>query len=160
MHPDRVRRIAVIPLVLAAGVALGGCAGDAGPYPTATATLPTPSATAVSPEPSPTAVAPESADDFTEAQLAQLCEGATSSAFGVEVTFDLDDARIERRTVTPEWLVLVPVQSSTFTNAQAQCTIGGTPSAPVIEMSSASLHPFPEEQVQNLIRGENEGGTE
>lgn len=76
------------------------------------------------------------------------------------MTFDLDDARIERRTVTPEWLVLVPVQSSTFTNAQAQCTIGGTPSAPVIEMSSASLHPFPEEQVQNLIRGENEGGTE
>ncbi len=67
--------------------------------------------------------------------------------------------RVERRDVEPEWLVLVPARVNSF-NGQAQCTIGGTPRDSLIEMSNASIDPLPEEQVQNLIRGENEGGTQ
>ncbi|WP_292766315.1 hypothetical protein [Microbacterium sp. UBA3486] len=84
---------------------------------------------------------------------------ATKSAFGDGVEFDPDGVRIEERSIAPEWLVLVPAQTSGF-EGQAQCTIGGTPEDPELEMSNASIEPLPEEQVQNLIDGENEGGTQ
>ncbi|WP_341957583.1 hypothetical protein [Microbacterium sp. LWH13-1.2] len=79
--------------------------------------------------------------------------------FAPDVQFDIDATRIEHRIVEPEWLVLVPATTAGQV-AESQCTIGGTPSAPVIEMSSGSIDPLPEEQIQRLIRGENEGGTE
>ncbi len=41
---------------------------------------------------------------------------------------------------------------------QSVCTIGGSPDAPEMELGSGSIEQLPEEQIQNLIRGENEGG--
>ena len=109
-------------------------------------------------EPTPSATATEE-PRFTDAELAQTCIDATVSVFAPDVEFDIDATRIEHRIVEPEWLVLVPA-STGGQIAESQCTIGGTPLAPVIEMSSGSIDPLPEEQIQRLIRGENEGGTE
>lgn len=95
--------------------------------------------------------------DFSQADLVSICIDATSSAFAEETQFDEERVRVEERTVDPQWLVLVPVQASGFAG-EAQCTIGGTPASPEIEISNASIEPLPEEQVQNLIAGKNEGG--
>lgn len=131
--------------------------------PTSTASTPDPTPSVAEPTSEPTA-APEPtqapSDDFggfAGDKLAQICIDATLSAFPADVAFTIDDTRIEQRLVSPEWLVLVPAQAAGLP-AQAQCTIGGSPSTPELGMSSASLEPLPEEQIENLIRGENEGG--
>ncbi|RKN68762.1 hypothetical protein [Microbacterium sp. CGR2] len=100
-----------------------------------------------------------SSETFSDAQLVQACIDVTTGAFGATVDFDVDGARIEQRTADPDWLVLVPAAAEGF-DGEAQCTIGGSPSAPVIGLSSASIEPLPEEQIQNLIAGKNEGGTQ
>lgn len=131
--------------------------------PTSTASTPDPTPSVAEPTSEPSATpAPTQApsDDFggfAGEELAQICIDATLSAFPTDVAFTIDDTRIEQRLVSPEWLVLVPAQASGL-EAQAQCTIGGSPSSPELGMSSASLEPLPEEQIENLIRGENEGG--
>lgn len=150
-------------------VLIGGASGCAAlpstssPVPTSTASTPDPTPSVAEPTTEPSAT-PEStqapADDFggfASEELAQICIDATLSAFPADVAFTIEDTRIEQRLVSPEWLVLVPAQASGL-EAQAQCTIGGSPSAPELGMSSASLEPLPEEQIENLIRGENEGG--
>jgi hypothetical protein len=96
--------------------------------------------------------------DFSQEELATICIDATVSAFAEDVQFDPDRVRIEERTVDPRWLVLVPAQTSGF-DGEAQCTIGGTPASPDVEISNASIEQLPEEQVQNLIAGQNEGGS-
>lgn len=135
MSPPQNARIGAIPVLILAAAAISGCATSAG------------------------GTIPESGSAFTDEQLAELCEEVTREPFGDDVTYELDDARIEARTVEPEWLVLIRVDMGNGMG-EAQCTIGGTPDDPIVEMSSASLHPFPEEHVQELIRGENEGGTQ
>lgn len=149
-------------LLLAAG-ALAGCA----PEPSSSTPTPAVEQTPATPDPSPTAdptptqtptKAPETPSAFTESELVQICIDATNSGYdGVE--FDAAGARIEKRTVTPEWLVLVPAQTNGY-DAESACTIGGSPTDPDIELSSASIQPLSEEQIQKLIRGEDEGGTD
>lgn len=142
--------------VAAAAVLISGCASASEPD-----TAPSPSSspqTSETAEPAPSATASEE-PRFTDAELAQTCIDATISVFASDVEFDIDATRIEHRIVDPEWLVLVPATTGGQV-AESQCTIGGTPSAPVIEMSSGSIDPLPEEQIQRLIRGESEGGTE
>lgn len=141
-----------------------GCAttSDAsGPAPTSTASPSTPSAPSAAPTqpstPPPSQPVEPVFGAFTAEQLTQVCIDATTSAFAPDVAFDPAGTRIEHRMVTPEWLVLVPATSSGYA-AEAQCTIGGSPSTPELGMSSASIQRLPEEQIQNLIRGENEGG--
>ncbi|PRB09707.1 hypothetical protein, partial [Microbacterium sp. MYb62] len=95
--------------------------------------------------------------DFTASGLVEICVGATKSAFASDVQFDTTGSRIERRNVDPEWLVLVPAQTAGFAG-EAQCTIGGSPTSPDIGLSSASIERLPEEQIQKLIDGKNEGG--
>ncbi|OAN40184.1 hypothetical protein, partial [Microbacterium sp. H83] len=104
----------------------------------------------------PTAPTSPAFGDFTGEQLAQICIDDTRSTFNPDVTFDIEDTRIERRTVTPEWLVIVPARTGGL-DARSLCTIGGTPASPVVEMASGSIEDLPEEQIQRLIRGENEG---
>lgn len=124
---------------------------------------PTPAATSAPPETTSEPADPDAPDDndgqFTNETLSRLCAEATTSAFGTEVDFAIDDARIEERTVEPRWLVLVPAHTTDYIG-EAQCTIGGAPASPIVGMSSASLNPLPENQIQNLINGLNEGGTE
>ncbi|GGD62779.1 hypothetical protein [Microbacterium murale] len=152
--------IAVVLLLL--GGALSGCA------PEASETKPTPMAgetsTAASPSPTPGPVSPTASPEqpetppaFTESELVQICIDATTSAYDPGVVFDAQGARIEKRTVPPEWLVLVPAQTNGY-DGESVCTIGGSPADPDIEMASGSIQPLPEEQIQRLIRGENEGG--
>jgi hypothetical protein len=153
-----------LAVVLIGGVS--GCAvlpGASSPAPTSTATTPDPTPSVAEPTSEPSA-APEPTQTpagdyggFAGAELAQICIDATLSAFPADVAFTIEDTRIEQRLVSPEWLVLVPAQASGL-EAQAQCTIGGSPAAPELGLSSASLEPLPEEQIENLIRGENEGG--
>jgi hypothetical protein len=96
---------------------------------------------------------------FAAHELATVCIDATASAFAADVQFEPDLARIEKRRVDPEWLVLVPAHTSGSVG-EAQCTVGGTPETPQVEISTASLEPLPEDQIQNLIDGDNEGGTQ
>lgn len=160
-------RIAASALAVILVGGASGCAalpGASSPAPTSTATTvpdATPSATS---EPTESPTTPERSatptdgfGGFAGAELAQICIDATLSAFPADVAFTIEGTRIEQRLVSPEWLVLVPAQAAGM-EAQAQCTIGGSPTAPELGMSSASLEPLPEEQVENLIRGENEGG--
>ncbi len=165
MRSPLVRRVAASALAVILVGGASGCAalpGASSPAPTSTATTvpdPTQSATSA-PTESPTSPQPTATDGFggfAAAELAQICIDATLSAFPADVAFTIEGTRIEQRLVSPEWLVLVPAQAAGL-EAQAQCTIGGTPSAPQLGMSSASLEPLPEEQIENLIRGENEGG--
>lgn len=170
MSPRLVPRL-IAPAVLIALLAASGCAarpGATGPAPTSTAeATPTPAPTTASPSPDPAPAVPESEATtpptggdygaFTREQLAQTCIDATVSTFAADVRFDIANTRIERRAVSPEWLVIVPARTGGI-DAHSLCTIGGTPSAPVMELSSGSLSELPEEQVQRLIRGENEGG--
>lgn len=161
-----------VALVTAAGCA--ALPGAAGPAPTSTATAtstpsptPTPTPSSTSPAPESTPVAPSAAPSapatgeefgaFTRAELAQLCVDATASTFAEDVRFDLAGTRVEHRTVTPEWLVIVPAQTGGL-SGRSLCTIGGSPAAPVLELSAGSISELPEEQIQRLIRGENEGG--
>lgn len=131
--------------------------------PTSTASTPDPTPSVAEPTsepsatPDPTQTPSDDFGGFAGDELAQICIDATLSAFPADVAFTIDDTRIEQRLVSPEWLVLVPAQAAGLP-AQAQCTIGGSPSTPELGMSSASLEPLPEEQIENLIRGENEGG--
>ncbi|MFE7198535.1 hypothetical protein [Microbacterium oxydans] len=166
MNPRRpTRLIAVVALFGALATVAAGCAAEP-TAPTSTAT-PTPTATATStpqPEPTggPTSTPTPPTDDagygaFTYDELAQICVDATVSTFAPDVRFDLDSARIEHRTVDPEWLVIVPAHTGGI-DGHSLCTIGGTPSAPVLELSSGSITDLPEDQIQRLIRGENEGG--
>ncbi|MBP3978892.1 hypothetical protein [Microbacterium sp. BLY] len=141
MSPPRIVRASFATLAVTGGLLLAGCAAAAAPGGTA-----------------PTSSSEEDTS-FSAADLAKACIDATASAFPADVEFDSSSVRIEERTVAPEWLVLVPARTSGH-DAEAQCTIGGTPEAVEIEMSTASLEPLPEEQIANLIRGENEGGTE
>lgn len=166
MRSPLVWRVAASALAVILVGGASGCAalpGASSPAPTSTATTvpdATPSATSEptesprTPEPSAT---PDGFGGFAGAELAQICIDATLSAFPADVAFAIEDTRIEQRLVSPEWLVLVPAQAAGM-EAQAQCTIGGSRTAPELGMSSASLEPLPEEQIENLIRGENEGG--
>lgn len=160
-------RVAASALAVILVGGASGCAalpGASSPAPTSTATVtpdPTPS-DAGTPTESPSTPEPSASPDegfgaFAAEELAQICIDATLSAFPADVAFTIEGTRIEQRLVSPEWLVLVPAKAAGL-DAQAQCTIGGTPSAPQLGMSSASLEPLPEEQIENLIRGENEGG--
>lgn len=166
MRSPLARCVAASALVVFLVGGASGCAalpGASSPVPTSTASTPDPSPSVAdpSPEPSaspePTQTPPDGFDGFERGELAQICIDATLSAFPADVAFTIEDTRIEERSVTPEWLVLVPAQASGL-EAQAQCTIGGSPAAPELGMSSASLEPLPEVQIENLIRGENEGG--
>lgn len=155
----------MIVLGSAAGCAAGPDASN--PVPTSTATStpdPTPtSSPSESPtvEPSPTAEPTETPAPefgaFTFEQLAQICIDTTVSTFAPDVVFDVPNTRIEQRIVTPEWLVIVPAATMGY-QGQSVCTIGGTPAEPQVELGSGSIEQLPEEQIQNLIRGENEGG--
>lgn len=173
MSPRYLTRLVVAAAVLGTIAAVTtGCAGlpgSTGPAPTSSATTspepetttdppiaaPVPTTEAPVPEPAPTANAGYGA--FTRDELAQICIDATVSTFGSDVRFDVDSARVEQRTVTPEWLVIVPAQTVGI-DGRSLCTIGGTPAAPVLELASGSISEMPEEQIQRLIRGENEGG--
>lgn len=150
MRPPPLKRWAdvVIPGLLI--TILAGCSSTLG------ASVPAPTSTAST---TPEAPRPQSGTPFTPNALAQICVDSTLTAFGQGVEFDIASARIERREVEPEWLVLVPARVNSY-NGQAQCTVGGAPEDFLVEMSNASIEPLPEEQVQNLIRGENEGGTQ
>ncbi|SEB72740.1 hypothetical protein [Microbacterium hydrocarbonoxydans] len=156
--------LALAASLLAAGALLTACAPELTPAdPTPTSPSPSPTSTTTSsPEPAPSATAPSGAQPyapFTAAELTQICIDATRSTFADDIEFESVDVRIEERTVEPRWLVLVPARTGGI-DAEAQCTVGGTPSEPVIEMSSGSIERLSEEQIQNLIDGENEGGTE
>lgn len=165
MRSPLARHIAASALTLVLLGTVTGCAalpGASSPVPTSTSS-PSPAPTTPVPEGTPT-TAPQPSQPsvpafgaFTKEQLAQVCIDATVSAFAPDVSFDVANTRIEHRMVSPEWLVLVPATSSGYA-AQAQCTIGGAPAAPELGMSSASIQRLPEEQIQNLIRGDNEGG--
>ena len=159
-------RIAASALAIVVLGGAAGCAADPGasnPVPTSTATsTPEPSST---PTPTPTDTptsAPTEAPDaefgaFSFEQLAQICIDATVTAYAPDVVFDTPGTRIEQRTVTPEWLVIVPAATMGY-QGQSVCTIGGTPAEPQMELGSGSIDQLPEEQIQRLIRGENEGG--
>lgn len=163
------RRPSVIAPVAAAillvGAALAGCAPSPDvpkPSPSTAAPTPAPTSTSTStpapvPSPADPSTDPEAPATFTDSVLAQICIDATRSAFDVDVEFDPAGTRVEQRTVTPEWLVLVPARTLGY-EAESVCTIGGTPADPDIGTSSASIEPLPEEQIQRLIRGEDEGG--
>ncbi|MFJ4017581.1 hypothetical protein [Microbacterium sp. NPDC090014] len=166
MRSPLARCVAASALVVFLVGGASGCAAlpsASSPVPTSTASTPDPSPSAADPtpdpsvSPEPTATPSDGFGGFESGELAQICIDATLSAFPADVAFTIEDTRIEKRSVAPEWLVLVPAQASGL-EAQAQCTIGGSPSAPELGMSSASLEPLPEEQIENLIRGENEGG--
>lgn len=165
MRSPLARRVAASALAVLLVGGASGCAAlpsASSPVPTSTASTPDPTPSATEPSeptaaPEPTQTPPEEFGEFAGEELAQICVDATLSAFPADVTFTIEETRIEQRLVSPEWLVLVPAQASGL-EAQAQCTIGGSPSAPELGMSSASLEPLPEEQIENLIRGENEGG--
>ncbi|CAH0146737.1 hypothetical protein [Microbacterium foliorum] len=152
-----------LAIVLLGGVA--GCAADPGasePVPTSTATstpdpTPTTPATTAEPTPVPTASPSPEFGAFSFEQLAQICIDATVSSYAPDVVFDAPNTRIERRIVTPEWLVIVPAATMGY-QGQSVCTIGGTPAEHQLELGSGSIEQLPEEQIQNLIRGENEGG--
>lgn len=166
MSSPRVTRLAAIALaIVMLGSATGCAAWDAGAsdaVPTSTSTPePAPSASVPTGEPTPTDAPVESPAPafgaFTAEQLTQICIDATVSTFAPDVVFDKENTRIEQRTVTPEWLVLVPAATMGY-EGQSVCTIGGAPTEPQMELGSGSIERLPEEQVQNLIRGENEGG--
>ncbi len=151
-----------VAVTLLTAMTLSGCAPEASePTPTPRTEQTSTSAPA-SPPPaseSPTGAPaqPETPPAFTESELVQICIDVTTSVYDPGVVFDPAGARIEKRTVAPEWLVLVPAQTNGY-DGESVCTIGGSPVDPDIEMSSGSIHPLPEEQIQRLIRGENEGG--
>lgn len=155
MSPPRKNRHIAVALTLLAAIGFTGCSVPGASSPTLTSTPTSTPTSAATSSPTTEAVSPE----FSEAELAQACIDVTASAFGKGVEFDIGAVRVEAREVDPEWLVLVPAVVSAYA-AEAQCTIGGTPEAPIVEMSNASIEPLPEEQIQNLIKGENEGGTE
>lgn len=159
MAPPQQRRThALLAIVLAVSFAATGCSSPLAPQNDAPPTsTPEPS---VSEVPDAESEAPDESEvQFTDATLAQICVEATTSAFDTDVTFAIEDTRVEERTVEPRWLVLVPVQTNGHAG-EAQCTIGGSPDSPVVEMSTASITPLPEQQIENLINGQNEGGTE
>lgn len=171
MSPRHIARlIAAAAVIGTMATVTAGCAGlpgSTGPAPTSSATAsPSPEMTTAPPTLVPTTDAPApvpTADagfgSFTHDQLAQICIDATVSTFSSDVRFDIGNTRVERRTVTPEWLVIVPAQTGGI-DGHSLCTIGGAPSAPVLELSAGSISELPEEQVQRLIRGENEGGDQ
>lgn len=140
MSPPRKSALIGGLLIVLSAASISGCAA----LPGASSPIPTSSAT--------------EHDDFSAQELATICINATRSAFAEDVEFEADRARIEERTVDPRWLVLVPAQTSGL-EGEAQCTIGGTPESPDVEMSTASIEPLPEEQIQRLIHGKNEGGS-
>lgn len=158
----RLAASALTVILLGGAVGCAALPGASTPVPTSTASIAEPTQPAAEPTPQSTPTtapptAPSGFGAFTADELVQICIDATISAFAPDVAFDAPNARIEHRSVSPEWLVLVPARTSGL-DAQAQCTIGGSPSAPVLGMSSGSIQPLPEEQIQNLMRGDNEGG--
>lgn len=168
MSPRLITRlIAVATVIGVTATATAGCAGVQGasaPAPTSTSTSTSTSSVSPGPEPTtdvPSAEVPPATDAefgaFTRDELAQICVDATVSTFSSDVRFDLGNTRIEHRIVDPEWLVIVPAQTGGI-DGRSLCTVGGTPSAPVLELSSGSISELSEEQIQRLIRGENEGG--
>ncbi|WEK62013.1 MAG: hypothetical protein P0Y60_04430 [Candidatus Microbacterium colombiense] len=164
MTTPRIIRSVAVALIVFSAAALAGCAPETNAAEPSASPTATHESSTRSPEPSastapPQTQAPETPAAFTEAELAQICIDATRSTYDPGVTFDAAGARIEKRTVTPEWLVLVPAQTNGYAG-ESVCTIGGSPSSPQVEMSSGSIQPLTEEQIQKLIRGENEGGTE
>ncbi|MFJ2551203.1 hypothetical protein [Microbacterium sp. NPDC087591] len=150
---------AVVALI--AGVALAGCAPEAAvptPAPTPTRTVapasPTPVATEPGTEAEEPTQKPETPAVFTEGELRQICIDATRPQFDADVVYDDGNTRIEKRAVSPEWLVLVPVQTNGY-EGEAACTIGGSPSDPDLGMAAASVQRLSEDEVQAIIRGED-----
>jgi hypothetical protein len=146
-------------VALLAGVALAGCAPEAAaPTPAPTRTVAPASPTPVATEPGTQTEAPtqkpETPAVFTEGELRQICIDATRPQFDADVVYDDGNARIEKRTVSPEWLVLVPVQTNGY-EGEAACTIGGSPSDPDLGMASASVQRLSEDEIQKIIRGED-----
>ncbi|MER7447260.1 hypothetical protein [Microbacterium sp. NPDC097977] len=165
MRSPLATRLAASALAIVALGGAAGCAADPGasnPVPTSTATsapdpTPTTEAPTAEPTPEPTASPAPQYGAFTFEQLAQICIDATVSSYAPDVVFDIPNTRIEQRIVTPEWLVIVPAATMGY-QGQSVCTIGGTPAEHQLELGSGSIEQLPEEQIQNLIRGENEGG--
>lgn len=141
---------------LAVAVVMAGCTpapatdtSSPSPAPATPTQTPTPTAqptATAAPTPTPTV------ETFTNDQLVTLCADQVRPVFDVDVQFDSEGARVERRNVDPPWLVLIPAQTLGY-QAQAQCTIGGTPQSPVFELANGSLHPYSEQDVQDLIEG-------
>ncbi|MFJ3471318.1 hypothetical protein ACIPJ1_00125 [Microbacterium maritypicum] len=157
MSSRRSARLIALTALVGALAATAGCAAaPTAPTSTATAT-PTPDPTASVPSTEAPPTTGSSFGAFTRDELTQICVDATASTFSADVQFDIESARIEHRTVDPEWLVIVPARTGGI-DGQSLCTIGGTPSAPTLELSSGSITELPEDQIQRLIRGENEGG--
>jgi hypothetical protein len=163
MPSPRFERFVLGAALALGAVALAGCASGSTPSSTIPTSSPIPSSSS-SPIPSPSSSpipssSPSSSafGDFTASELVEICADATKSGFAGDVQFDSASSRIEHRNVTPEWLVIVPAQTSGF-QGEAQCTIGGSPTSPDIGLSSASIERLPEDQIQKLINGENEGG--
>ncbi|MCK2035606.1 hypothetical protein KZC51_05580 [Microbacterium sp. SSW1-49] len=161
MTRARTARSLAIAIALLGGVALAGCA------PEGATSAPTPSAGQSSDTPAPTATPtvaesaeptrkPQTPVALTQGELLQICIDATTPQFDPDVRFDDTRARIEERTVSPEWLVLIPVQTNGY-DGQAACTIGGSAADPDIGMASASIQVLSEEQIQKIIRGEDDG---
>lgn len=165
MRSPLATRLAASALAIVVLGGAAGCAADPGasnPVPTSTATsapdpTPTTEAPTAEPTPEPTASPAPEFGAFTFEQLAQICIDATVSSYAPDVVFDTPNTRIEQRIVTPEWLVIVPAATMGY-QGQSVCTIGGTPAEHQLELGSGSIEQLPEEQIQNLIRGENEGG--
>lgn len=166
-YSERITRLARHFGVAALAALLLGTIGC-----TATAPDPSPSDTAspspltipsTAPTPTPSADAGSTpgstAEEFSAAQLAEACVGATQSTYAEDVVFDAPGARIEERTVEPRWLVIVPTSTGGY-DGESRCTIGGTPDEPVIEMSEGSIRRLDEAAIQDLIHGRNEGGTD
>lgn len=145
MSPPRRKRLLGSALIVLAVSVASGCAAQPG-----------------SSSPVPTSQSTEGATehgDFTTEALTTICLDATASGFAPDVQFDTDRVRIEQRSVSPEWLVIIPARTSGL-DGRSLCTIGGEPGAPEIELASASIDPLEEAQIQNLIEGRNVGGTE
>lgn len=140
--------------LLALAVVVSGCASEpptetSSPSPTPARPTQTPTPTPTT-QPSPTPT--PTVEEFTNDQLVTFCADQVRPVFDTDVQFDFPGARVERRNVEPPWLVLIPAQTLGY-EAQAQCTIGGTPQAPVFELANGSLNPFSEQDIQDLIDG-------
>lgn len=161
--PRKARSLAIALVLLGFGGAmLAGCAPEgsaAAPSPSASevSATPTPDPSASTPPASPEPTSePEKPVGLTQGELLRICIETTTPQFDADARFDDTRARIEKRTVSPEWLVIIPVQTNGY-NGQAVCTLGGTADAPDIGRATASIQQLSDEQIQKIIRGEDEG---
>lgn len=100
------------------------------------------------PAPEPTAPVEE---DFTEAQLIELCIAETTPYHSdPELELYADQGRVYPRQVDPPWLIYVPGHNSLAPEVASLCIIGGTPADPFIDVALAT-GPMSEEQIQESV---------